>query len=85
MDCNTCKEARAPQNVPYVVHEAEMARAERMLKRLWITIILLIVLLVGSNVAWVAYESSFEDVVVTQDNADGYNNFIGNDGDISNG
>lgn len=61
------------------------AMAERTIKRLWIVIILLIVLLVGTNVAWIYYESSFEDVVITQENADGYNNYIGNDGDIYNG
>lgn len=39
--------------------------AERTIKRLWIIVILLIVLLVGSNVAWIYYESQFEDVVTT--------------------
>lgn len=70
--------------VPYIVFEADMARFERIIKRLWITVILLIVLLVGSNMAWLIYENSFEDVVITQENEDGYNNFIGNDGDITN-
>jgi hypothetical protein len=70
--------------IPYIVFEADMARFERIIKRLWITVILLIVLLVGSNMAWLIYENSFEDVVITQDNEDGYNNFIGNDGDITN-
>jgi hypothetical protein len=70
--------------IPYIVFEADMARFERIIKRLWITVILLIVLLVGSNMAWLIYENSFEDVVITQENEDGYNNFIGNDGDITN-
>ena len=70
--------------IPYIVFEADMARFERIIKRLWITVILLIVLLVGSNIAWLIYENSFEDVVITQENEDGYNNFIGNDGDITN-
>jgi hypothetical protein len=34
---------------------------------------------------WLYYENSFEDVVVTQDNANGYNSYIGNDGDINYG
>ena len=42
------------------------AMAERTIKRLWILIILLIVLLFGSNVAWILYESSFVDQVITQ-------------------
>lgn len=39
------------------------AMAERTIKRLWIVIILLIVLLVGTNVAWIYYENQFEEVV----------------------
>lgn len=70
--------------IPYFCHEGDMARAERTIKRLWILCILLIILLVGTNVAWIVYENSFEDIVVTQDNADGYNNYVGNDGDITN-
>jgi hypothetical protein len=31
------------------------------------------------------YETSFENIVVTQDNENGYNNFIGNDGNINYG
>lgn len=64
------------------------AMAERTIKRLWIVIILLIVLLVGTNVAWLVYESSFEVIErteITQENDGGYNNYVGNDGDIYNG
>ena len=85
MNCEECKAKRVPESVPYIVHESGMARAERTQKRLWITVLLLILLLVASNAGWLWYESQFEDVVVTQENADGYNNFIGNDGDIVNG
>ena len=65
-DCKTCKEQR--QTVPYIVHEADMARQERTIKRLWIALILVIVLLVGSNCAWLWYESQFEDVITTTEN-----------------
>lgn len=73
--------------VPYIVYEGEMARAERRHKRSFIIILILIVSLVLSNAAWIYYESQFVDEVttVTQDNENGYNNFIGNDGDIYNG
>lgn len=70
MDCKTCKENRLPENVPYLSHEAEMARAERTQKRLWITVLLLIVLLVASNAGWMYYENQFEDVVTTSYEAD---------------
>lgn len=86
LDCKTCKEQR--QTVPYIVHEADMARQERTIKRLWIALILVIVLLVGSNCAWLWYKSQFTDEMtteITQENDGGYNNYIGNDGDIHNG
>ena len=67
MACETCKgkDAHAPESVPYIVHESSMARMERQIKRLWITIILLIVMLVGTNGAWIWYESQFADIVTT--------------------
>ena len=73
--------------VPYIVYEGEMARAERRNKRSFILILILIVALVLGNAAWIYYESQFVDEIttVTQDNENGYNNFIGNDGDINNG
>ena len=66
MSCETCKgkEKNTPENVPYLVHESEMARAERTIKRLWITTLILIFLLVGTNAAWLYYESSFEEILV---------------------
>ena len=60
--CNNCGKDKAPVSVPYVVHESSMARAERQAKRLIAIIVLLIVLLVGSNIGWLIYESSFETV-----------------------
>lgn len=55
--------------VPYLVYESEMARLERIIKRLWITILVLIILLAGSNAAWIWYESQWTDEVtsVTQE------------------
>ena len=90
--CNHCGTNSTPASVPYVVHESAMARAERHTKALIWVIVLLIVLLVGTNAGWLIYNSQFEvveetttETTVTQDNADGYNNYIGNDGDIVNG
>lgn len=56
--------------------------AERTIKRLWIALILTIVLLVGTNIAWIVYENQFEDVsITTEQTADnGSNNYaIGGD------
>lgn len=76
--------------IPYFCHEGDMARAERTIKRLWILCILLIVLLVGTNIAWIHYESQFEDSVtttqtVTQDVDSGDGDAIINDGVHING
>ena len=78
--------------IPFAAHESAMARAERHTKALVWVIVLLIVLLVGTNAGWLIYNSQFEvveetttETTVTQDNASGYNNYIGNDGDIVNG
>ena len=83
MDCNSCREGRT--TVPFSAFESAMLRLERANRRLWIIILLLAVLLFGSNAAWLWYENQFTDIEVTQENEDGYNNFIGNDGDITNG
>lgn len=87
--CDKCgTENKIVLPVPYVAHQSAMARAERTQKRLIWIIILLIVLFVGSNFAWIVYESQFdvvEDTNITQENENGYNNYIGNDGDINYG
>ena len=88
-NCETCKKVQnVPENVPYIVHESSMARMERQIKRLWITVLVLIVMLVATNGAWIWYCNQWETVEsleITQENDGGYNNYIGNDGDIVNG
>ena len=56
--------------IPYFVHEGNMTRLEIIIKRLWYTIILLIVLLVGSNVGWIIYENSFVDSIKVEQDAE---------------
>ena len=90
--CDGCKtDIKGMPPVPYVVHEDAMARAERQTKSLVWVIVLLIVLLVGTNIAWLVYENQFETVEETtetyeiiQDGAD-TNNSVINGGDIVNG
>ena len=86
--CNNCNTTENPNVVvPYVAHESAMARSERHNKRLWIVILVLIVALLGTNLAWIIYEAQSETVeestVVEQENSNGGNNYIGNDGDIN--
>lgn len=53
------------KEVPYIVFEGEMARLERIIRRMFILLIITICFLVGTNVYWIYYESQFEDVVTT--------------------
>lgn len=52
--------------IPFFAHESMMARAERTIKRLWVLCIILIIVVVGSNFAWIYYESQFEEVTSTE-------------------
>lgn len=83
MDCQECKETRA--EVPFYVHEADMSRMERIIKRLWILLILSIVLLVGTNAAWICYESQWqvEQTEISQDVDTGEGNaYVAGIGDV---
>lgn len=69
-------------NVPYIVHEGEMARAERRDKRQWVVIIVLIFALLASNIGWLVYESQFDTYSYSQD-GEGLNNInTGEQGDV---
>ena len=87
--CNSCGTENQNIVVPYAAHEIAIATSERHSKRLWIVILVLIVALIGTNLAWIIYNSQFETVeestVVEQENSNGDNNYIGNDGDITYG
>lgn len=80
MDCKTCRE-RDASTVSRGVLESVMARNDRMARRLWIIILVLIFLFVGTNVYWIWYESQFEDVItyqqVKQEADNGMNRFVG--------
>lgn len=76
--------------VPYIVYEGEQARNERHIKRLVIALIVAVVLIFASNLAWLIawcqYDYGSQETVVELDGTSGGNaNYIGNDGDIVNG
>ena len=61
MDCSTCKEKREQaEPVAFMAFESMKATLERTVKRLWILAIILIILLFGTNAAWIYYESQWE-------------------------
>ena len=83
MDCETCKEkrkviAQTPKDVPYIVHECAVARLERVIKRMWVLVLALIIILCASNAAWIWWESKYQTIetAITQENVDGYKNYI---------
>lgn len=74
--------------VPYIVYESSMARAERQHKRLWIALIVAVVMIVVTNIAWLYVWNSYEYAGDTSEisvEGEGNANYIGNDGDITNG
>lgn len=52
-------------DIPYIAHEGALARQERTIKRLFILTILLVLLLVGTNAAWLIYEAQFTETETT--------------------
>ena len=70
-------------NVPYIVHESQMARSERTIKSLWVLCIVMFLAFVVSNGMWVVYENSFEDSIQTtieaQQDGNGTNIISGRD------
>ena len=58
---------------------------ERQVRRLFILCIILFLALIGTNAYWIWNENQYMDVTVTQETPQGNNNYIGHDGDITNG
>lgn len=76
--------------IPYFLHEGDMARQERTIKRLWISTLILTFLFVGAVIFLVYRETQYDDVVtttqtVTQDVDTGNGTAIINDGVRVNG
>ena len=59
--------------IPYIAYESAMARMERQIKRLWVALVVAIVAIFATNIAWLYYESNFETVSYCQD-GEGLNN-----------
>lgn len=91
--CDECKRCAMNDDMTNVVmSSADWQRSEqrhlRREKRFVAIILLLIILLVGSNICWLWYESTRETVVettetifedVVQESAEGSNNIVGGD------
>lgn len=79
MDKNNVKD------VPYIVHESELARLERIIKRMFILLIILIFSLFASNLAWLYvwnqydYESVETQTIKAKQDGKGVNIIGGED------
>lgn len=74
------------EQIPYIAFEAEMARMERIIRRLWALLLIAVLLLVASNVAWIEYERQFEGVTETTYEAEseaGSNAVINGSGEVT--
>lgn len=64
------------------IHDAYMSMAERTIRRLWIIILVLLAVLVGSFALFIYRESQYqiiEQEVVQENDGNGDNSFIGGD------
>lgn len=81
-------EKQMQMSVPYIVHESAQARAERHIRRLVIALIIAIIVIFATNVAWIWYISQYdfttEEITLGTDGS-GNTNYIGQDGEINNG
>ena len=78
------------KDVPYIVYESEAARHERTVKRLLTALLITILLMVGTNLAWLyvwnQYDFSSEEYTIEgKDNANANYLESGMDGVINNG
>lgn len=72
MNCQDCNKNK-------LMGEAALAMAERTIRRLWITILVLIVLMAGMAIGFFVYEAQFDDYTESVDieaEQDGDYNFV---------
>lgn len=71
-------------NVDYLIFESTLARMERINKRLFILCVIVFLAFMGSNIAWLCYESQYEDTVITAEQDGNGINIVGG-GDVDYG
>ncbi len=76
------------RTISSIDHQYDMARLERIIKRLWIVILTLLILFAGTNALWIYEWNQYEYADITIDSNDGGNaNYLqaGANGVINNG
>ena len=79
--CTEVKENKAPETIPYIVHEAAIDRAERHTKRWMITSFILIGIIFAMMIGFLIYESQFETYYYDQ-NGEGVN-IVGDENEVN--
>lgn len=80
---NEKNEKMMPETVSYYDHQEQLAREERHTDRWRKFAIALFAALIVSNAAWIIYESTFQDVVMTDNYQGGDGTNIINGGELS--
>lgn len=87
--CTHCEDSRLPVTIPYVVHESVVARQDRTIKRLCISLIIAIVMAVVAplvvHFGWLWYESQYETYDYSYEQDGEGTNIIGNENEVNNG
>ena len=68
------------KQIPYIAYESEMARHERTIKRLLVALVISVVLLFASNVAWLWFFNQFDyasDMVSLDSSEEGNASYMG--------
>lgn len=76
------------RTIPSIDHQYDMARLERIIKRLWIVILSLLILFAGTNALWIYEWNQYDYGEITVDSDGGGNaNYLqaGANGVINNG
>ena len=72
-------------NVPYAALELMSEKLSQTIKRLIVIIVVLIFALLGTNIAWIVYESQFDTAFCDVQSDGGDVQYIGRDGENTNG
>ena len=76
------------RTISSIDHQYDMARLERVIRRLWITMLILLILFAGTNALWIYEWNQYDYSEITVDSDDGGNaNYLqaGSNGVINTG
>lgn len=82
--CGACTKNRTPSSVPYSVYEMREQGNRKTITKLWVLIIILIITVIGSNIAWLVYESQYETLNYSYSQDGQGTNIMGNHNEVTN-